>query len=137
MLPQAQLRGTFDQSDKRSRLGDCVLISQIARSGRWPRCAADSQKGRRNFWPYRDPLTGAIGCPSPGMVIVEHPARFTPIRELRRHFFKKIPTPPNPKPTAGRISGPNQAPQKRLSSRLEIQFCSDLQFHRGALVAAG
>ena len=84
----AQLRGTFDHSDKRSRLGDCLAIRQIARSVRWPFCAADSQAGRRNFWPYRDPLAGSIGAPMPGMVIVENPARFTPIREFGRPFPK-------------------------------------------------
>ena len=130
MLPPAQLRGTFGRGDKRSRL-DCVVIRQISRSGRWPFCAADIQKGRRNFRPCRDPSAAAIGAPSPGMVIDEKPVRFTPIRECRRRLFQKNPTPPTPNPTEGRIRGTNPAPRKRLSSRLGIQFFSDLRFFRG------
>ena len=99
MLPPEQLRGNFDRIDKRSRV-DCVAIRQIARSGRWPCCAADIQTGHRNFWPYRDPMTAAIGAPSPGMVVVEKPARFTPIREFGRRFFNKNRA-DRPKPDSG------------------------------------
>ena len=61
MLPQAQLNGSFDQSANRSRIGDCVMLRQIARIVMWPYCAANTQMGIRNFWPYQDPMKGALG----------------------------------------------------------------------------
>ena len=100
MLPQAQLRGTFDQSEKRSRLGDCVMLRQIARSFKWPYCDANTQMGIRNFWPYHDPMKGGIGAPSHCMVFVEKQSRSTPTREFRRRCFEKIPA-AHPKPDIG------------------------------------
>ena len=99
ILEPAQLRGTVDRGEARSRL-DCVTIRQIARSGRRTCCASDSQTGRRNFRQYCDSVAASIGAHSPGMVSVGKPARFTPIREWGRPFCQKKHA-AHPKPDCG------------------------------------
>ena len=49
-------------------------------------------------------------------------ARFTPLLEIGRGFRENFPPLPAENPTAGRISGANQAPEKRLVWRLGVQF---------------
>ena len=65
---------------------------------------------------------GGIGAHSPGMAFVEEQARFTPIAERYRRYFDKFAPLPTENQTAGRISGPNPAPKKRLVWRSGSSF---------------
>ena len=81
---------------------------------------------------------GGIGAPSPGMVFVEKPARFTPIAEWRRLCPDNSPAlyRPNIK-QRGELSPPIQAPKKNLFWPPTVQFFfTDLLFLRGALISA-